>query len=264
MYRYLKFIYNEFKEYSIQIFIYSLIKTVKLLGLSGRFNTKYILNDVMLKQEDAIDNLIHNQLVEFTDEDEIIYKLFTPLIDNYPSKTILFIGGRNNFMINYNFCKMVCENIGIKIICFQYEGLYKSGKQEYLCHDSYIRSIERIYNKFVNTTDLYIIGYSLGTYGAFYINERNKLMLISPIYSLKKAVHDVIDINGFCLNSLLPKKPHISIDIHTFIFDCITFVSDLKDNFLRHNININKYYGHHVTGITEFILPYVKKYIDEN
>lgn len=260
MYRYL---FNELIEYSIQFLVYFVLKTVKILGLKSIFDSRYILNEVIIKRNKCVKKLIDNNLVEFTEEDKIMYKQFIPDVDNYPSKTILFVGGRNGFMLNYEFCNMISQKIGIKTICFQYEGINGSGKQNYLCHNSYIRTAQKIYDKFSPTTDLHVIGYSLGTYGAFYINKKDKLMLISPFHSLKRAVHDIIDIDGFCLNSILPTKPHISIDIHTFYFDFITFFSDLNDNFIRDNIRINKHYGHHITGITEYILPFIEEYLNK-
>lgn len=260
MYRYLA---SELIEYSVQIFIYFLFKTVKILGLKSIFDSRYILNEVMIKRDKCVKKLIDNRVVDFTEDDNIMYKQIIPEIDKYPSKTILFVGGRNSFMLNYEFCSMVTQKIGVKTICFQYEGINGSGKQNYLCHNSYIRAVEKIYNKFSSTTDLYVIGYSMGSYGAFYVNKKDKLMLISPFYSLKKAVHDIIDIDGFCLNSLLPHKPHVSVEIHAFYFDFITFFTDLKDNFIRDNIKINKHYGHHITGITEYILPFIEEYLNK-
>lgn len=262
IYTRIRFFLLHIENYFIQFFLLSFINSVKLLGIQRYFDTNFVLNRFIDQCKSNIDYLIKNENLQRT-ENNILYKEFIPTLDLYPSKTILFFGGRNSYFYNHDFCKRLSEILCIKTISMQYDGFYDSGNNKSLSFESYIKSIEIIYNKFFYKTDLYVIGYSIGSYGAVYINKKDKIFLISPIYSLQRVLRNAILIPEFCLNSLLKHKENIKIHAHTFKHDLVTPKYHLTDNFLKPNVKISEHNGNHITGITNYLIPYIKEYIED-
>lgn len=249
------------KCFVIQYLFLFAISIAKFLKIGNNVSQKLLINYFVGQNYAFIDKMIEMKLVSFSNKNGIMYREHIPSINNYVTKKILFIGGRNCYKANNDFAELICKTIGIVTISFQYEGFYKSGKLDYVDEESYFRSIEEIYEMFSNNYDVYIIGYSMGCYGAVNINKRNNLLLISPFYSLQKTVRDIIEIKEFNLNNMLFKN-NISIEIHTFNNDLINPNSYLTDNFIKDNIRIFKHEGNHVTGISDYLLNYIRRYIN--
>lgn len=253
-----------FQNWIIQISFLLLINLVKIMKISHKFNSKYILNNFIDYEKRMVDRMIDKGIILFTKKSNIMYQEHTPKNNKHNGKKILFLGGRNGYNSNREFAEMLCNHIGISVISFQYDGYYKSGTSTHLDEKSYFRTIEDIYNLISIDSDVYCVGYSMGCYGAHYINNKNKLFLISPFYSLQRTLRDVIKIPGFNLNDLLSTKYTNKIIIHSFYQDLINPHYHLTDNFKNDNIKIHKHHGNHITGISDFLLNDIEDYIIEN
>lgn len=246
----------------VQISFISAIYFVKFMKLSHRFSLHYVLNNLIESDSHIVDDLINKELVLFSEENNILYKEHKPKINNYGNKKILFIGGRNGYNTNLNFAELLCNNIGITVVSFQYNGYYASGKSKYLNEEIFLNTIQEIYDIISYNSDVYCIGYSMGCYGAHYINKKEKVFLISPFYSLQKTLRDTINISHFNLNFLLERKYTDEVIIHSFYQDLINPHSHLVDNFQKTNVKLNKHHGNHVTGISDFLINEIIRYIN--
>lgn len=253
-----------FKHWIVQISLLALINCVKLMGYNSKFSIKYVLNNLIDMDQKGVNFLIDNGDIKYTENNNILYNLHEPSKDNYPTKTILYVGGRNSYTVNHEFASRISNYLGVKVISFQYDGYYGSGKLNSMTEESYLNSIEEVYNKFSHKTDIYVIGYSLGCYGAYLKNRKKTIMLISPFYSLEHAIRGAIKINEFNLNNVLKTKTIRKVNIHTFTHDLITPFSHLIDQFRNKGIKIIKHPGNHVSGLTNVLMDNIKEYIEED
>lgn len=249
------------KSWIVQIALLVYINSVKLIGNPNKYSNKDILNMFIESHKSIIDGYIEKRLVSYT-PNNIMYRIHKPEKRIYHNKKILFVGGRNSIKINSEFSERICNNIGIEVICFQYDGYYGSGYSNCLSKESYDRSIEEMYNTFSCDTELYVIGYSLGCFGAYRVNKRKSIFLISPFYSLEKSIRNIIHIDHFDLNKELEKKRTEEVIIHTFLFDLLTPFWHLCDNFKQDHIKIKINLGNHISGLSNCLMNDIKKYIE--
>lgn len=259
----LRFFFEFSKSWVIQIALLVYIKTVKLIGSSNKYSDADILNMFIESHKDIIDGYIERNLISYSPVNKIMYRIHEPQKRIYNNKKILFIGGRNSIKINSDFSERLCNNLGIDVICFQYDGYYKSGKSNCLTKQSYDTSVEEIYNMFYKNTELYVIGYSMGCFGAYRVNKRKSIFLISPFYSLERAIRNVVPFDHFDLNKELKEKYTDEVIIHTFLFDLITPFWHLLDNFKQKHITIKINFGNHVSGLSNCLMDEIKSYIDK-
>lgn len=255
----IRFTYNFFKCWITQISLISFISGVKLLRVGDRYTENMVLNLFFNQNEKEIDRLIEAGILKITDNTNILYTEIKPSINNYPGKAILFIGGRNNITINIDFCKRLSEYLGITIFTFQYSGYYKSGIHNELSHDSYLHSINELYEFVTKTHDTYIVAYSIGCYGAYHFNKKDKIFLISPFSSLQKTIRDCIKIDNFNLSKLIKEKPISEIIIHGFHHDMINPIHHFDGH---HGLKITKHFGNHVSGLSNYLFDHIKEYIN--
>jgi len=208
-------------------------------------------------------DLINKGDIKYTSENKILYNKIYPRHNLYPNKEILFLGGKNSIIINNEFSRRISNFLGIRVSTLQYGGYYGSGNYKELTDISYMESILEVYNTVKNESEIYIIGYSLGCYGAYYLNERDTVFLISPFYSLEKSLRNVISIKSFNLNELLKKKKTKKVIINTYKNDIVTPSYHLTDNFIDDGIEIIKRNGVHITGISDDLYISIKDYIDK-
>lgn len=254
---------NYVKHWIVQISLLAFINSIKLLGINSRFSTRYILNNLFSTDKKLVDNLIINGNIEYTKETNILHKIHVPTNDKYPKKIIMYVGGRNSYASNYEFSSRISQTIGIKVLSFQYDGYYRSGKSVELSEETYIKTIEEMYDLIPKDLEIYMIGYSLGCYGAFLKNRKEKIMFISPFASLQHAIRNTIIVKEFNLINSLTYKSKCNIVIHVFDEDLITPISHLDGEFKRKNIKIVKHWGNHVSGLSDVLMDDIKDYIED-
>lgn len=259
---YARFTFDFYRHWVTQVSLLLFIKGIKILRLSDRYTEHDVLNSFINNNEKLIDKLIENGDLKITEESNILHCEIKPSVDKYPGKCILFTGGRNGIQLNIQFCRRLSEYLGITIITSQYSGYYKSGNSNGLDSKSYIDTINTMYKLATNKYDTYIVGYSLGCYGGYLINEKDRIFLISPFYSLQKAIKDVVQINNFNLGNLLEEKQTKEIIIHGFYGDLINHVNDLIGPFKNNNVKINYHFGNHGSGLSNILFDDIKRYID--
>lgn len=263
----LRFTYDFYRYWLTQISLLTMINSVKVLRVTDRYTERDVLNIFMSDNKKKIDKLIEKGDLKITGKNKILYSEILPSTNKYQNKAIFFVGGRNDVYTNYDFCKRLSEYLGIVVITFQYSGYYKSGcyysdANSGLSEESYLQSIREIYDYTCEKYDTYVIGYSLGCYGSYFFNKRDHIFLISPFYSLQKAIRDTIKIKNFNLAELIEEKQKISITIHAFYNDLINPISDLVGPFDSKNVKIVKHWGNHVSGLSNMLFGNIKDYVD--
>lgn len=244
-----------------QLFFISYIHYIKITQTSYKYSIDNVLNDLLRDFSKEIDQQLAKGQFKYT-KNHIMYRLHTTKNNKYNNKKILFIGGRNSIVVNNRFGDLLSRNLDIDVITFQYDGYYKSGYSSHLSYKSYLHTIDEIYNTF-SSNQIYIIGYSLGCYGALYKNTRKNVLLISPFYSLQESVRNFIRIDEFNINDLL-KSIHSKVTIFSFYGDIINPPSLLKNEFERDNVTVIKKHGVHVSGLSDILLEDIQKYIEED
>lgn len=259
---YLKFAYDFSRHWISQISLLMFIQGIKVLRLTDKYTERDVLNSFVDKNEKIIDKLIENGDLKQIEESNILYLENKPSFDKYPGKCILFIGGRNSIQTNIQFCERLSEYLGITIITFQYSGYYRSGSCDFLSNESYLDTINMMYKLAKSKYDVYIIGYSLGCYGSYLINEKNRVFLISPFFSLEKVVRGTVKIDNFNLGKLLEKKHIDEVLVHGFYGDFVTPIYDFTGGFKKPNVIIKYRFGNHITGLSNVLFNDIKRYVD--
>lgn len=258
----MKFTYDFFKCWVTQISLVALIRSVKLFRITDRYTENDVLNIYFDQGEKETNKLIENGDLKTTDGTNILYYESIPKTNNYPGKCILFIGGRNNINANVDFCKRLSDYMKVTVITFQYAGYYKSGNDSGLTHESYLETINIVYNMSIKKYDTYIVGYSIGCYGSYLINEKQSIFLISPFYSLQKSVRDCVKIQSFNLGELMNKKYIDRIIIHGYYGDLVNPLIDLIGPFNKPNVFVTKHKGNHVSGLSNMLFDDIKTYMN--
>lgn len=258
----MRFTCDFYKYWLIQVSLLTYIKGVKLLRINNRFTERDVLNMFLSNDKKLIHQLIENGDFKFTVDKNILYSEIVPKVNNYPGKAIFFVGGRNSIDTNWEFSKRLSKFLGITVVSFQYSGYYKSGNEIGLTKESYLESIEEMYNYVSSKYDTYMIGYSLGCFGSYYFNKKSSIFLISPFYSLQKAIRDTIVIEDFNLGSLLEQKHTKTVYVHGFTSDYINPVVDLVGPFKESNVIFELHSGNHVTGLSNVLFDDIKIYLD--
>lgn len=251
------------KHWIVQITLVSFLYILKFMGKNTEYTSINVVNDLIHHHTPRVDNLITNGDINFTPYTNIMYKIHYPKKDNYPNKKILFIGGRNSYFINYRFSQRMCDLLGVKVVSFQYDGYYKSGLSKYVTEETYLKTITEIHDLISKDCEVYIIGYSMGCYGAYLVNKRKDIFLISPFFSFERAVRHAVRFKEFNLNKAMKRKRTDKIHIHTFNHDLITPVSHLDDQFLESNVKMKIHFGNHATGISDLLMDEIKNYINQ-
>lgn len=277
---------NYYRDWFTQISLITAIKMVKIMRLKQYITLDILLNDFMNHFPKEINKLIEtDKTIKFTRESNIMYKEHIPENQKDNNKKVLFVGGRNSMCLNNEFSTNLSNHLGLSVISFQYDGYYGSGISNRLTYESYIKSIKEVFNEIKSeTNEIYIIGYSLGCYGAYVVNEefnkRSNVILISPFHSLQKTVRNVIKIDEFHLNNRLfydrimkskvnsdgyyrvDEEKLTKVSIFSYNNDEITPIKFLDDEFLNSNITINKRKGNHITGTTDDLFPFITDYVN--
>lgn len=263
----LRFTYDFQKYWITQISLLAMIKFIKVMRITERYTEEDVLNIFISDNKRLVDMLIKNGDLKSTEESKILYSEIIPSINNYPGKAIFFVGGRNDVHTNWDFCKRLSDFLGIVIVTFQYSGYYKSGcyyhnDKSKMTEESYLQSIKEIYKIVNEKYDTYIIAYSLGCYGAYLFNERDRIFLISPFYSLQKTIRDSISIKNFNLGNLIKEKHTKELIIHGYYGDLINPIADLIGPFEQPNVKIIKHSGNHISGLSNLLFGDIKNYVD--
>lgn len=253
-----------FSSHIKQILMVGILYLAKYMCLSSLFSTRFFLNELVEHCRLEIDKIIEEGSVKWTPKGNVMYSEFTPENDLYPEKTVLFIGGRNSFFFNHDFAKRICKNVNIKTATLQYSGFYRSGNYSELSEKSYLESVEEVYKILSEKSNVYVVGYSLGTYGAYHVSNDNSVCLIAPIFSLQRSVRELIKCSIFDLNSLMKRKRIEKVHVHCFNLDFTTPYSHLDDQFRKENVKINMHNGNHISGISNILYDQIRDYVNDN
>ena len=217
-----------------------------LLKQAYSFSIKQLILKSFVKQcKEEVDHLIEKNIFKKT-ENGILYGIIHPEKDLYPNEIILFVGGRNSIKFNYQFCKHNFQISPMKMCFFQYEGYYQSGSKEF-SHESYQNSIDEIYNLLSKDYTVNIVAYSLGTSGAYKINNENNICLIAPLDSLHKASYFLYpDRNEFNFENIIKERMyHPNVHIYFFVNDYLISMERIPTILKNVNHKITYVDGEH-------------------
>lgn len=260
----MRFLAQYSKNWIIQISFLLLIQGIKIMRLESIFTVKHILNMFLDQNENDIDKKISNGTFKYTEINNILYYLNEPKENKYPGNIILFIGGRNGINMNSDFSKRLSNYLSISVATFQYGGYYKSGNENGITEASCIDSITEIYNMLSLKYNVHIIGYSLGCYGGYIVNRKSTIFMISPFYSLERATRYIVPMKYFNLADLIERKPIDKIYISGFYGDTINPLWHLDGPFKKNNIIIKRYFGNHISGVSNILFDEIKIFLEES
>lgn len=242
--------------------IISFFNTAKFLRLSHLYKTNDFLNLYISHKPIDVDLLKATPEVNFFEESKVMFSEHKPVNNDYPNKCLLLVGGRHSFVHNYDFVKSITDDVNITVISFQYDGYYGSGTQSELTMTSYLNSASEAYKYASKYGEVYVVGYSLGCYAAYKVNQRRSIFLIAPFYSIGTASRGLIDQDELNIHKAILKNPLDNIIIQTYTLDFLTPSGHLKDIFNLPNVKHVSSFGNHATGSTTAVIPLLKEYIN--